>query len=140
MFYVLLESSTISAPGKVFVLVKVFELTRLGRGRIFGRTPRRLGPRAKALCIDARHAKAALNTAPNKTDASDADGLALLAEAGFFREVRVKSSCGDARAALLGGRSQLIGISTEFSIHMRGVTKTFELVATGGTAAGRPGF
>ncbi len=43
-----------------------------------------------AICIDARHAKAALDMAANKTDANDADGLAHLAEAGFFREVRVK--------------------------------------------------
>ncbi len=43
-----------------------------------------------AICIDARHAKAALDMAPNKTDAKDADGLAHLAEVGFFREVRVK--------------------------------------------------
>jgi hypothetical protein len=51
-----------------------------------------------------------------------------------------QGSCGDARAALIGGRSQLIGISTEFSNHMRGVTKTFGLVATGGTAAGAAGL
>jgi transposase len=37
-----------------------------------------------AICIDARHAKAALDMAANKTDANDADGLARLAEAGFF--------------------------------------------------------
>lgn len=43
-----------------------------------------------AICIDARHAKAALDMAPNKTDANDADGLSHLAEIGFFREVRVK--------------------------------------------------
>ena len=43
-----------------------------------------------AICIDARHAKAALDMAPNKTDANDADGLAQLAEVGFYREVRVK--------------------------------------------------
>ena len=43
-----------------------------------------------AICIDARHAKAALDMATNKTDANDADGLAQLAEVGFFREVRVK--------------------------------------------------
>src|SRR3954471_23072355 len=43
-----------------------------------------------AICIDARHAKAALDMAANKTDANDADGLAHLAEVGFFREVRVK--------------------------------------------------
>jgi len=36
-----------------------------------------------AVCIDARHAKAALDMAPNKTDANDADGLAHLAEVGF---------------------------------------------------------
>jgi transposase len=38
-----------------------------------------------AICIDARHASAALNMAPNKTDANDADGLAHLAEVGFYR-------------------------------------------------------
>lgn len=43
-----------------------------------------------AICIDARHAKAALDMAANKTDANDTDGLAHLAEVGFFREVRVK--------------------------------------------------
>ena len=37
-----------------------------------------------AICIDARHAKAALDMAPNKTDANDADGLAHLAEVGFY--------------------------------------------------------
>jgi transposase len=41
-----------------------------------------------AICVDARHAKAALNMAANKTDANDADGLAHLAEVGFYREVR----------------------------------------------------
>ncbi len=43
-----------------------------------------------AICVDARHAKAALDMAANKTDANDADGLAHLAEVGFYREVRVK--------------------------------------------------
>jgi hypothetical protein len=43
-----------------------------------------------AICIDARHAKAALDMAANKTDANDADGLAELAEVVFFRAVRVK--------------------------------------------------
>ena len=68
-----------------------------------------------AVCIDARHAKAALDTAPNKTDANDADGLSLLAEAGFFREVRVKSWEAMRVRALVGGRAQLIGISTDLS-------------------------
>lgn len=44
-----------------------------------------------AICIDARHAKAALNMAANKTDANDADGLAHLAEVEFHQEVRAKA-------------------------------------------------
>src|SRR3954469_2121627 len=49
-----------------------------------------------AIGIDARHAQAALDMAPNTTevpnttDPHEADGLAQLAEVGFFREVRVK--------------------------------------------------
>ena len=52
-----------------------------------------------AICIDARHAKAALDMASNKTDANDADGLAHLAEVGFFREVRSRTTtaCSPAR-------------------------------------------
>src|SRR6202043_4060998 len=37
-----------------------------------------------AICIDARHAKAALDMAANKTDANDADGLAHLADGRLF--------------------------------------------------------
>jgi len=44
-----------------------------------------------AICIDARHAKAALDMAPNKTDPNDADGLAHLAEVGFFGVVTASS-------------------------------------------------
>jgi transposase len=85
-----------------------------------------------AVCIDARHAKAALDTAPNKTDANDADGLSLLAEAGFFREVRVKSPAAMRVRALIGGRAQLVGISTQLSNHIRGVMKTFGLIVPKG--------
>jgi transposase len=41
-----------------------------------------------AICIDARYAKAALDMAANKTDANDADGLAHLAEVGFYSTAR----------------------------------------------------
>lgn len=85
-----------------------------------------------AVCIDARHAKAALDTAPNKTDANDADGLALLAEAGFFREVRVKSWEAMRVRTLIGGRAQLIGISIQLSNQIRGIMKTFGLVVPKG--------
>ena len=90
-----------------------------------------LSPKVSRRCAST-HAKAALNTAPNKTDANDADGLALLAEAGFFREVRVKSFAARRLRALLGGRSQLVGISTGLSNHIRGIMKTFGLVVPKG--------
>jgi len=86
-----------------------------------------------AICIDARHAKAVLDMAPNKTDANDADGLAHLAEVGYYREVRVKGFESMLTRTLVGARGQLIKAATQFSNHIRGVMKTFGLpVAKGG--------
>jgi transposase len=81
-----------------------------------------------AICIDARHAKAALNMAPNKTDANDADGLAHLAEVGFYREVRVKGLDSMLTRTLVAARTRLIRIATELSNQIRGLMKTFGLV------------
>ncbi len=39
----------------------------------------------RAMRPDARHAKAALDQAARKSEASDSDGFARLAEAGFYR-------------------------------------------------------
>ncbi len=81
-----------------------------------------------AICIDARHAKAALDMAPNKTDANDADGLAQLAEVGFFREVRVKGYDSMLARTLVAARTRLVRITTELSNQIRGLMKTFGLV------------
>ena len=80
------------------------------------------------ICIDARHAKAALDMAPNKTDANDADGLAQLAEVGFFREVRVKGYDSMLARTLVAVRTRLVRITTELSNQIRGLMKTFGLV------------
>lgn len=85
-----------------------------------------------AICIDARHAKAALDMAANKTDANDADGLAQLAEVGFYREVRVKDFDAMLTRTLVGARTQLIKISTELSNQIRGLMKTFGLIVPKG--------
>ena len=85
-----------------------------------------------AICIDARHAKAALDMAPNKTDANDADGLAQLAEVGFFREVRVKGFDSMLARALVAVRNRLVQITTELSNQIRGLMKTFGLVVPAG--------
>jgi transposase len=88
-----------------------------------------------AICIDARHAKAALDMAPNKTDANDADGLAHLAEVGFYRDVRVKGFDSLLTHTLVAARTRLVRICTELSNQIRGLMKTFGLIVPGGKGA-----
>lgn len=85
-----------------------------------------------AICIDARHAKAHLDMAPNKTDANDADGLAHLAEVGFYREVRVKGFDSMLIRTLVAGRRQLLKMQIQMSNQIRGLLKTFGLVVPKG--------
>ena len=85
-----------------------------------------------AICIDARHAKAALDMAANKTDANDADGLAHLAEVGFFRAVRVKGYDSMLIRTLVAARLRLVQVTTELSNQIRGLMKTFGLVIPAG--------
>lgn len=85
-----------------------------------------------AICIDARHAKSALDMAPNKTDANDADGLAHLAEIGFFREVRVKGFDSMLARTLIAARNRLVRITVDLSNHIRGFMKTFGLIIPAG--------
>ena len=77
------------------------------------------------VCLDARHAKKALDMKVNKTDANDAEGLAHLVRAGWYREVRVKSHRAMLAKALLGARNQLLSMSLTLGNQMRGILKTF---------------
>lgn len=83
------------------------------------------------ICIDARHAKAALDMAANKTDENDADGLAHLAEVGFYREVRVKGF----DSMLITARRQLLKMRLQISNQIRGLMKTFGLVVLKGVGS-----
>ena len=85
-----------------------------------------------AICIDARHAKAALDMAANKTDANDADGLAQLVEVNFYREVRVKGFDSMLTRTLVAARTRLVRIKTELSNQIRGMMKTFGLIVPAG--------
>jgi len=80
------------------------------------------------VCLDARHARAALKMQINKTDQNDADGLAQIMRTGWYRSVHVKSFEAHRARALLGARSQLVGMTTRLSNHIRGVLKTFGLL------------
>jgi len=86
-----------------------------------------------AICIEARHAQKVLNETLNKTDANDADGLAQLAEAGFYKAVRVKSFEAMMIRALVAARNQLLTLSTQLGNQIRGVMKTFGLIVPKGT-------
>ena len=82
-------------------------------------------------CLDARHARAALKMQLNKTDQNDAEGLAQIMRTGWYRSVHVKSFDSHRARALLGARSQLVGMTTRLSNHIRGVLKTFGLLPGG---------
>ena len=75
----------------------------------------------EVICLDARHARAALKMQINKTDQNDAEGLADIVRTGWYRSVHVKSLDAHRARALLGARSQLVGMTTRLSNHIRGV-------------------
>ena len=66
------------------------------------------------------------------TDANDADGLAHLVRAGWYKEVRVKSRDAMLSKAVSAARRQLLDISTNLSNQVRGLMKTFGLVVPKG--------
>ena len=82
----------------------------------------------EVICLDARHARAALKMQLNKTDQNDAEGLAQIVRTGWFRSVHVKSFDSHRTRSLLGARAQLVGMTTRLSNHIRGVLKTFGLL------------
>lgn len=93
-----------------------------------------------ALCLDARHAKAALRVQINKTDANDAHGLAQVVRTGWFREVAIKSMDAQSLRLLLVARAQLVSQRQAIANTLRGLLKAFGHVVrkgAGGLFAGR---
>jgi transposase len=87
------------------------------------------------VCLDARHAKAALSLQINKTDANDAYGLAQIVRTGWYRKVEVKSIDAHLVRTLLTSRSKLVEVRTRLSNQLRGILKTFGLIV-GKTSGG----
>lgn len=80
------------------------------------------------VCLDARHAKAALSLQTNKTDANDALGLAQIVRTGWYREVQVKTVDAHLVRALIVARAELVAMHRDLSNQVRGVLKVFGLV------------
>jgi transposase len=80
------------------------------------------------VCIDARHAHAALSVRMNKSDQNDARGLAELVRVGWYREVIVKSEESQRIRAMLVARSRLVGIRRDIENQVRSMIKEYGLL------------
>lgn len=75
------------------------------------------------VCIDARHAHAALSVRINKSDPNDARGLAELMRMGWYREVQVKSEESQLVRSLLVARARLVRIRRDLENQIRSLLK-----------------
>ncbi len=134
------EGTVISEPEAIAGFIKTNAVSAKRIGLETGPTTTWLWHELRALglpviCIDARHAKAALSLQINKSDRNDAVGLARIMQAGWYKEVQVKSvSCHELRA-VLNSRAQLVKIKRDLENQIRGLLKNLGLVIgkAGGT-------
>ncbi|WP_263349988.1 IS110 family RNA-guided transposase [Acidicapsa acidisoli] len=78
-----------------------------------------------AICIETRHAKAAMQAQQVKTDRNDARGLAHIMRTGWFKEVHVKSHASQKLRVLLGNRRCLLDKRLDIDSQIRGTLKVF---------------
>ena len=134
------EGTVISEPVAIAAFIEAKAMSALRIGLETGPTTTWLWHELRALgfpviCIDARHAKAALSMQINKSDRNDAVGLARIMQCGWYKEVQVKSvSCHELRA-VLNSRAQLVKIKRDLENQIRGLLKNLGLVIgkAGGT-------
>lgn len=87
-----------------------------------------------AVCLEARHARAALSARTHKTDRNDARGLAELVRVGWYREARVREADAQVVRALLLARRRLVDARRGVENQLRGIAKAFGLFADASTA------
>jgi transposase len=80
------------------------------------------------VCLDARHAKAALSMRMNKSDRNDARGLAEMARMGWYREAKVKSIESRHVRAMLAARAKLVDLRRDLENQMRGLLKSLGII------------
>ncbi|MCQ9148183.1 IS110 family transposase [Ochrobactrum sp. BTU2] len=80
------------------------------------------------VCIDARHAHAALSVRMNKSDQNDARGLAELVRVGWYREVKVKSEESQKIRGILVVRARLVSMRRDIENQVRSLVKEYGLL------------
>jgi len=126
------EGTVISEPAAIAAFIKAKAKNAVRIGLETGPTTTWLWHELRALglpviCIDARHAKAALRMQINKSDRNDAVGLARIMQCGWYKEVQVKSlPCHEIRA-VLNSRAQLVKIKRDLENQIRGLLKNLGL-------------
>lgn len=86
-----------------------------------------LGLGIPAICIETRHAKAALKAQQVKTDRNDARGIAHIMRTGWYKEVHVKSRESHRLRILLKNRRFLLDKRGDIDAQIRGTIKVFGL-------------
>ena len=80
------------------------------------------------VCLDARHANAALKVRPVKTDRNDAAGLAQIVRTGWYKEIRIKTRASYEIRALLSARDVLVTTRVRLEAQVRGLLRTFGIL------------
>ncbi len=122
------EGTVISEPSAIaeFIKAKAGSAKRIGLETVPTTTwlwheLRALG--LPVICIDARHAKAALSMQINNSDRSDAVGLARIMRCGGDKEVRLKRLSWHDIRALPNSRAQLVEIKRDLGNQIRGLAR-----------------
>ena len=77
------------------------------------------------ICIETRHAKAALEAQTVKTDKNDARGLAHIMRTGWYKEVHIKSNESQKARVLLNNRRCVKGKMIDIESQVRGTLRAF---------------
>jgi transposase len=80
------------------------------------------------VCVCARQAHAALQHGPSKTDRSDAEGLARLAQTGWLKQVHVRSLASHEAKSLMIARQRLVQVRQDLVNLIRGLLKPFGIL------------
>lgn len=79
------------------------------------------------ICIETRHAKAAMAAQSIKTDRNDARGIAQIMRTGWYKTVHIKSEKNQRIKMIINSRNCLVGQRLVIESHIRGALKTFGL-------------